>query len=407
PGPVLLDVPKDVAAAPAEPAMARAFRVPAGLERSPDESALEEAAALLRQAQRPVLLAGGGVVRARATAALLEIAGVLRAPVTTTLMALGVVPTDHELFLGMPGMHGTRCANTALHEADVVFAVGARFDDRVTGRADRFSPRSKRIHLDVDASEHGKIVRADLCLHGKAAAALTRLTRNLAGHVPRTAAWLAKLGALPRSAPMVGAGNGLDPRAVFDAVNELAPPGTLFVSDVGQHQMWAAQNLRLEEPGQFVTSGGLGAMGFGVPAALGARLAAPQRPVVAIVGDGGFQMTCHELSTMARYGVQVVVLVLDNQCLGMVRQWQQLFHGRRYSEVDLSDNPDFAALARSLGAHGETVDSAPRLREAFALALQRPGPTVLHVPVHREGNVFPIVPPGQPANVMLDREDQP
>lgn len=369
---------------------------------------LSEAARLLAVSNRPVLYVGGGAARSGAAPYLRELSRRLRIPVTTTLMALGVFPTDDELYLGMPGMHGSRRANCALSEADVLLAVGARFDDRVTGKASGFAPNSRKIHIDIDAAEMGKVCHADVQLVGDAREVLSELLRELAHHgQPDTTCWLDELRKQSRRPPVMGEfpGASVSPRAVFDALNELLPRDALVVTDVGQHQMWAAQLLRFSTPGQFITSGGLGAMGFGVPAALGAKLACPERTVVAVVGDGGFQMTCHELSTMARYNVPAIVIVLDNQCLGMVRQWQQLFHGERYSEVDLSDNPDFAALSRALGIAAESVQQEEQLRPALQRALRLGAPCVVHVRIHRTQNVFPIVPPGQPSSVMLENEE--
>jgi acetolactate synthase-1/2/3 large subunit len=406
PGPVLLDIPKDVSAARLSEFPDDTSALPSP-EVKADLVGLSEAARLLTAAKRPVLYVGGGTARSGAAPLVRELARRLQIPVTTTLMALGVFPTDDELFLGMPGMHGSRRANCALSEADVLLAVGARFDDRVTGNAARFSPQSRRIHLDIDAAEMGKLCRADLQLVGDARALLSTLLRELDRHgKPETAGWLARLREQPRQPPVMGElpGASVSPRALFDTLNDLLPRDALIVTDVGQHQMWAAQLLRFSTPGQFITSGGLGAMGFGVPAAMGAKLACPERTVVAIVGDGGFQMTCHELSTMARYNVPAVVIVLDNQCLGMVRQWQQLFHGGRYSEVDLSDNPDFAALSRALGVAAESVQEEAQLRPALQRALHKGAPCVVHVKVRRTQNVFPIVPPGEPATVMLESE---
>lgn len=402
PGPVLVDLPKDVALAPVPDGSCRHVPASEGLP-APLSGDLEAARRLLAGARRPVLYAGGGVVHAEAWKALRHLARRCHIPVTTTLMALGTYPTDDPLFLGMPGMHGTRRANLALRDADLLIAVGARFDDRVTGRAAGFSPHSVRIHLDVDPAEAGKICRADLRLVGDARTGLEALAE--VARAPDSEAWLRALGEHPRVPPLQGVppGSLVNPAHVFEVMNRLLTDDTVVVTDVGQHQMWAAQCLRRRLPRTFLTSGGLGAMGFGVPGALGAALACAERPVVAVVGDGGFQMTAQELSTMKRCGVAAVVMILDNRCLGMVRQWQELFHGERLSQVDLSDNPDFVKLAESMGVPGLRVSDDAGLEPALAMALGTGGPFLLHVEVHARANVFPIVPPGEPAHVMWER----
>jgi len=407
PGPVLLDLPKDVAAAATE---ARLFVTPLKHEAAArvDEQGVELAAKLLADSSRPVIYAGGGAVRSGCAELIRRFAADAGVPVTTTLMALGVMHSDDPRFIGMPGMHGTRRANFALGECDVLLAIGARFDDRVTGNARRFSPRSKRIVIDADASEFGKICRADVPLHGDAGTILAALAERVAreSHANRTA-WYAALQAQSDRPPISGVppGTGMHPAEIFAAVNAALPDTALVATDVGQHQMWAAQLLRHRRPGRFITSGGMGTMGFGLPAAMGAKIASPDAPVLAVVGDGGFQMTAHELSTLARYQVGVVVLLIDNQCLGMVRQWQQLFHERRYSEVDLSDNPDFVAMAAAMGVHGAVAADARSLSSELENALEANRPYLIHVPIYRELNVFPIVPPGQPATTMLDCEE--
>lgn len=403
PGPVLVDLPKDLGAAQAP---LEAHDLPScGPEALPalDDGLLAEAAGLIAASRRPVLYVGGGASRAGAAGLVRLFARELGIPVTTTLMALGTFPTDDPLFLGMPGMHGTKRANLALRDADLLVAVGARFDDRVTGKASGFSPRSKRIHVDIDPCEMGKTCRADLRLVGNAREALMRLRRFVA-HRPDTHAWLDTLAAYPRVPPAQGVppGSRVRPPELFAALAACLPEDALLVTDVGQHQMWTAQFARFSRPGTLLTSGGLGAMGFGLPAALGAKLACPEKTVVAVVGDGGFQMTAQELSTMRRYGAAVAILLLDNKALGMVRQWQDLFHGARRSEIDLSDNPDFVRLAMACGVPGARVDRAGALPRVLARALAEPGPFLVHVALSARENVFPIVPPGVPAHEMLE-----
>lgn len=403
PGPVLVDLPKDLGAAQAE-RQTHDLPFPGGEAAPPvDEALLSRAAELVADARRPVLYVGGGAARSGAAGLVRLLAREKRIPVTTTLMALGTFPTDDPLFLGMPGMHGTRRANLALRDADLLLAVGARFDDRVTGKASGFSPGSRRIQIDVDPAEMGKTCRADVRLVGDAREILLRL-RRAAARGPDTRDWLDALAAHPRVPPPQGVppGSRVRPPELFAALSACLPEDALIVTDVGQHQMWTAQFARFSRPGALVTSGGLGAMGFGLPAALGAKLACPERAVVAVVGDGGFQMTAQELSTMRRYGVGVAILLLDNRALGMVRQWQDLFHGERRSEIDLSDNPDFVRLAMACGVPGTRVDRAEALPRALGRAFAEPGPFLVHVELSPRENVFPIVPPGVPAHEMLE-----
>lgn len=406
PGPVLLDVPKDVSAA-----MTQARPLPPTEGREAEPEVLPDvgaAVAMLSGAERPVLYVGGGSVRSGCTDLVRRLSADARIPVTTTLMALGTMHPDAPMFLGMPGMHGTRRANHALGTCDVLLAVGARFDDRVTGNARRFSPNSKRIVIDTDAGEFGKVCRADVRLHGDAAAVLRSLASGLAERKQSTrASWHTELLGHSASPPIAGVfpKASMRPEDIFGAINDVLPYDALVATDVGQHQMWAAQLLRHRRPGAFITSGGMGTMGYGLPAAIGAKLACPNVSVLVVVGDGGFQMTAHELSTLARYDIGVVVLIIDNQCLGMVRQWQQLFHGRRYSEVDLSDNPDFVAMAAAMGVNGAVAADAATLSAELTKGIEANRPYLIHVPIYRELNVFPIVPPGQPATTMLDSEE--
>ncbi|MCK6438782.1 MAG: biosynthetic-type acetolactate synthase large subunit [Planctomycetes bacterium] len=404
PGPVLVDLPKDLTAGPAEGL--KPFDGPHPLELEPkrtlDLSELEAALELFSSCSRPVLYVGGGAARSGAAPYVRELARRFKVPVTTTLMALGVYPTDDSLFLGMPGMHGSQRANFAFRDADLVIGVGVRFDDRVTGKASAFSPRSRRIHVDVDPCEMGKTCRVDARLVGDAKDVLRAFLDGVKA-APDTTEWRGQLDTWERFPPMMGVfpEASVQPKLVFDTLNELLPHDALIATDVGQHQMWSAQYLNFHTPGQFLTSGGLGAMGFGVPAALGAKMACPERTVVSVVGDGGFQMTAQELSTMARYGVGGVVVLMDNQCLGMVRQWQELFHKERYSEVDLSDNPDFVKLCEALGVRAVKVSRDEDLKPALKQALADGGPFVVHVEIYASQNVYPIVPPGAPAHEMM------
>ncbi len=405
-GPVLLDLPKDIAAQQTD-VQPLNYLPDRTVRASVDSHLIRDVAYMLRNAKRPVMYVGGGANTPECSALVRELAARTGIPVSTTLMALGVVESGYPMFLGMPGMHGTRRANTALAECDVMLVIGARFDDRVTGNASRFSKHSKRIVIETDKAEFDKICRADVRLKGDTVVQLRALLAEFAEPI-ELEDWNKQLAKQAARPPISGVSvdAAIRPEEIFDALNKALPSGSCVCTDVGQHQMWAAQLLKHNRPRGFLTSGGLGTMGFGLPAAMGAKFALPDSPVVAIVGDGGFQMTAQELSTLRRYGCAVIVLVIDNQCLGMVRQWQQLFHGRRYSEIDLRDNPDFVALSKAMGVDASMADSADSLADAIGAALGSKQPTLIHVPIYREQNVFPIVPPGESATTMMDSEKE-
>jgi len=400
PGPVLIDFPKDLLSKeiefPDEPITARTdFRYP--YQGSEDE--LKEACRLLSEAKRPVLYVGGGAKGAFEE--IRDISKKLNVPVTSTLMALGTMEDDDPLFMGMPGMHGTERANMALYESDVILAIGTRFDDRVTGDIKQFSPNSTKIQIDNDIYELGKLTPVAVRLAGDAQIVLQELKKHL---TPSTHdKWQTHLNDYTDYPPVEGAypDSKVSPEKFFKVLRSALPKDAHVVTDVGQHQMWCAQYLSYYFPGSFITSGGLGTMGFGVPAALGARMGSGDRMVVGIVGDGGFQMTCQELSTIARYNIPVKLIILDNACLGMVRQWQELFHGQRYSEVDLSDNPDFVKLSECYRIPAKRMDKNENLEDELQQFLFSEGPSLLHVLITEHQNVYPIVPPGAAPHKMM------
>ncbi len=363
---MLVDIPRDVQLAPVSLN---------GLGPSPrpqdrwDVKAATAAAELIGQTGRPVLYVGGGVVNGGATAELLALAESARIPVVTTLMAKGAFPEDHELFVGWPGMHGTVYANLALNLADVVIAVGARFDDRVTGRLDAFAAKAKVVHLDIDPREIGKLRRVDVAVPGALAPALAHITHVLGGGRD-TSAWLAEIDAWRDQHPLAYDAEAptLKPQAVLERVDEhLRDLDPVYTTGVGQHQMWAMQYLRCRKPRSFITSGGHGTMGFGLPAAIGARAARPDAPVICVDGDGSFQMTLQELATAVSEQLPVTVVILNNQTLGMVDQWQTTFYAGRRSQVDVTGGHiDFATIARGFGADGVTVYSLGRARRGVA-----------------------------------------
>jgi acetolactate synthase-1/2/3 large subunit len=407
PGPVLVDIPKDVLQSPMTwgswpPAMELpGYRVPEG----PDRDRIREAALLLRQARRPVLYVGGGVIKAGAHAELLSLAELARAPVTTTLMARGAFPDPHPLALGMPGMHGCYTAVAALQEADLLVALGARFDDRVTGRLADFAPRARVVHADIDPAEIGKNRRPDVPIIGDVRATLAALTEALAAVIaedgpPDTAPWLACVDDWKQRFPLrytQDAGGPLKPQHVVERLSALTRGDAVVVAGVGQHQMHAAQHFSFTRPRSWINSGGLGTMGFAVPAAMGAQVGRPGELVVAIDGDGCFQMTAQELATCAIEHLPIKVLIFNNGFLGMVRQWQELFYEERYSEVELGTViPDYVKLAEAYGCLGLRCERAGDVDAVLDKALAADVPTVVDFRVHDREGVFPMVPAGRP-----------
>jgi acetolactate synthase-1/2/3 large subunit len=415
PGPVLIDLPKDVQMATIDRAEAlpesRPTYAPAQDSLSPDALfALDQAAALLDRAERPVLIAGHGVVMAGAKDELMALALASGAPVGTTLLGLGAFPEDHPQALGMVGMHGTVQANLAMHHADLVVGVGMRFDDRVVGRPKDFAPGARIVHIDVDPKAFGRVVRADVPVLADAQAALRALGARCQ-HRPR-AMWWGRLREWAEQHAACGLVQDGPPEEspttpeVIKALRRVVGGSACLVSDIGQHQMMVALHHGFDRPGQVFTSGGLGTMGYALPAAMGVKSANPGRAVWAVVGDGGFQMSSPELSTLVAAGLAVKVLVVNNQCLGMVRQWQELFYDNVYSH-SLLPQPDFAALARAHGCWATCVRRRDELETALREASLHPGPAVVDVRVPVEETVFPMVPAGAiPGDVRcLDEVD--
>jgi len=363
-----------------------------------DPASVAASADAINAAARPLLLAGAGVIRSGASAQLRRLAEKANIPVTTTLLGLGNIDEQSPLALQMLGMHGTATANYAVQECDCLICVGARFDDRVTGPVETFAPHARIVHIDIDPTEIGKSVPTDVAVVGDAKKVLTRLLPLVRPAVRR--AWLKKIRDWRKAHPLKYKTTGrIKPQEVICRLGELTDHDAIVVTGVGQHQMWTAQHYGWRRPGQIITSGGLGTMGFGVPAAIGAAIGNPRRTVLDIDGDGSFSMTMVELRTAARYGVPVRFIVLNNGYLGMIRQWQELFFGRRYSSVD-NLNPSFAEVARALGAHGLTVSRRSELDGALREALACDGPVVVDVHVEPEENVFPMVATGKALHEM-------
>jgi acetolactate synthase-1/2/3 large subunit len=404
PGPVLVDIPSDILKAAVPRMDFFAARPIATAPERPDDQALDAALALLRGAERPVVIAGGGVRSANAVHLFREFTAMFDLPHTATINGLGSASPGDPNFLGMLGMHGWKAANLAVNSADVIFALGMRFDDRVTGKPDRFARNARIVHADVDASEFGKIIPVSVALRGDLRTTLTALVRRAAREErPHFTGWTAEAKAFGGPLPADRAPHGeLSATDALDAFFAVAPADVIVATDVGQHQMWAAQRQRATHPRNFVTSAGLGSMGFGLPAAIGAQMANPQRTVVAICGDGGFQMSIAELATLRRFNLPVKILLIDNQRLGMVRQWQELFYDRRYSHTDLSDNPDFVGVARAYGIRAESVQDPGELRDALERFFRSKEPSLLHCACFPAENVWPLIPPGATVHDAMD-----
>lgn len=399
PGPVLVDLPRDVTAATAPyeepgPVKLRGYRPP----REGNPAQVKKAVALMVQAERPVIYAGGGVISSGASEELRRLAETLMAPVTTTLMGLGGFPGDHPLWLGMLGMHGTKYANYAVSNCDLLIAIGARFDDRVTGKVETFAPEAKIIHIDIDAAEIGKNVVADVPIVGDVKLVLRQILEILEA-CPKPA-WLEKVARWKKEYPLEYKENGLKPQAVVRAIYEVTEGKARIATEVGQNQMWTAQYYTFTRPRTFISSGGLGTMGFGFPAAIGVQVACPDEIVFDIAGDGSIQMNIQELATAVNYELPVNVAILNNGYLGMVRQWQELFYNRRYAYTELL-NPDFVRLAEAYGAEGILVQKPAEIKPALEQAIASPKPVFIDFRVDREENVMPMVPPGEPIHKML------
>ena len=410
PGPVLIDLPKDVQNADASHLPAH---VPATVDAVPaaSDAALHAALAQLALAQKPIIYAGGGIALGEAVEAFRAFVDATQIPTVLTLKALGALPHAHPLNMGMLGMHGNRASNLAVHESDLLFVVGARFDDRATGKLAEFAPNARVVHLDIDACEIGKLRTADAPVQGDLSISLERMMAASAAHlhgrhgVVRRAWRDACLQAKQQCAPRYDApGDTVYAPALLRRLSELAPEA-IVTCDVGQHQMWVAQHWRFDHPRNHLTSGALGAMGFGLPAAIGAQMVKPDAQVICVSGDGSFLMNVQELATVARYRLPVKIVLLDNQALGMVRQWQELFFERRYSEVDLSDNPDFCALALAFGLQAMKVDRADDVEAALQALMAAPGPMLLHVAIDQTANVWPLVPPNRNNTEMMDADE--
>ncbi len=400
PGPVLIDIPRDVSGTkteykePGEINMQGYKLVPDG-----DPQQVMMAAAAIAKSERPLIYAGGGVIISGAHEELLQLAEMLVAPVCTTLMGLGSFPEIHPLSLGMLGMHGTKYANFAVCECDLLIAVGARFDDRVTGKLETFAPEAKIIHIDIDPAEIGKNVRVDIPVAGDVKKVLGQMIDILQPRLGE--AWREKILAWKKEYPLSYCEkSGLKPQSIIREIYNQTKGEARITTEVGQHQMWAAQYYTFTKPRSFISSGGLGTMGYGFPAAIGVQVGCPDELVFDIAGDGSIQMNIQELCTAVNYELPVNVAILNNGYLGMVRQWQELFFNRRYSHSELI-NPNFVKLAEAYGAEGIRVTKQAEVAPAIEQAIKSSKPVMLEFVVDREENVLPMVPPGESLNRML------
>lgn len=397
PGPVLIDFPKDVQLA-AVPPQSPLFAVEEPQALNPSE--LTAARTLIAAAERPVLYVGGGVGMANAEQQLRDFAAVTGMPAVTTLKGIGALDPDSPVYLGMLGMHGTKAANYAVQQCDLLLVVGARFDDRVTGKLEEFAPEAKVIHLDVDAAEFGKRRAAEVGITTDLKQVLPRLAMTL-----DIAPWREHCAAMAREYAFRydHPGQAIYAPALLKQLSARLPDTSVVACDVGQHQMWVAQHMRFTSPRNHLSSAGLGTMGFGLPAAIGAKMSRPEDEVVLVSGDGSFMMNVQELGTIRRAQLKVKMVLLDNQRLGMVRQWQELFFDGRYSETILSDNPDFVALAAAFGIPGETITCKEQIAGALDRLLASESAYLLHVAISEEENVWPLVPPGVANHKMMEQ----
>lgn len=411
PGPVLIDLPKDVQIAQAEfkyPETVEIRGYKPTLEGHPKQ--VEKALSMLLSARKPVVYVGGGVISGNAAGELTELANRLEIPVTTTLMGLGSFPEDNPLSLGLLGMHGTYYANMAVTNCDLLIAVGARFDDRVTGKIATFAPDAKIIHVDVDPTSIKKNVRVDLPIVGDVNDVLAKMLKALKGREAEikaskkgTAPWLKEIAGWKKKHPISykQTSTVIKPQYVIQKLRELSEPDAIVATDVGQHQMWTAQFFQFNKPRTLLSSGGLGTMGYGLPAGMGAQAAFPKRQVIVVCGDGGFQMNMQEIATLVQNRLPVKIVILNNNFLGMVRQWQELFFDKRYSQTCMELPIDFIKLAEAFGAKGLQATKPDEVEEVIRAGFAHPGPVLMEFKIAREEKVLPMVPAGASLNEMV------
>lgn len=404
PGPVLIDIPKDVAAFEGEFRYDHEISLP-GYQpvKEPNYLQIRKLVEAVSSAKKPVILAGAGVLHGKASEDLKNYVEQQQIPVAHTLLGLGGFPADHPLFLGMAGMHGTYTANMALYHCDLLISIGARFDDRVTGNLQHFAKSAKVAHIDIDPAEIGKIIETQIPVVGDSKIVLQELLKQN-GKQGQTEEWKQQLSEWKEEYPLWYTDNreeGLKPQKLIEYIHQFTNGEAIVATDVGQHQMWAAQFYPFRKADQWVTSGGLGTMGFGLPAAIGAQLADRNATVIAILGDGGFQMTLQELDVIRQLNLPVKVVILNNECLGMVRQWQEIFYEERYSESKFSAQPDFVKLSEAYGIKGVRISSEEEAEEELKKALSSKEPAVIDVRVAKSEKVFPMIAPGKGLHEMV------
>ncbi len=408
-GPVLIDLPKDIQNSEID------FDYPEIDIRSYNPTKkghplqIKKAAKALMESERPVIYVGGGIISSEASAEVEELAKSTMTPVTTTLMAKGCFNEEHPLSLGMLGMHGTKAANYSITESDLVLAIGARFDDRVTGEIEGFAPNAKIIHIDIDPAEIGKNVEVDIPIVGDAKNVLNKLINKIKDYKieKKETEWHKKIKRWKNQYPLTYDQNGdrIKPQFVVEKIDENTPDNTIIATEVGQCQMWGAQFYDFKEPRTFITSGGLGTMGYGLPASIGAQIGKPSRTVWNIAGDGSIQMNIQEIATAVQYDLPINVAILNNNYLGMVRQWQELFFDKRYSETNLRKNPDFVKIAEAYGAEGKVVEKQSEVEETIIEATKSKKPYIIDFRVEKEENVLPMVPAGASLSEVIGKED--
>ncbi len=401
-GPVLIDLPVDITIEKCEEVIPTTVDLPGYKPKYEGNiRQIKIAADVINSAKQPVVYTGGGIITSESSGELLELAEKGNLPVTTTLMGLGGFPEDHHLSLGMLGMHGTVYANFAVTECDVLIAIGSRFDDRVTGKIDEFAPHAKIVHIDIDPASISKNIQVDIPVVGDAKNILQELNKQI--HFAERKEWFDKIKQWKKKNPLTynKSEDVIKPQYVIEQICEAAKGNAIITTEVGQNQMWAAQYFTYTKPRTFISSGGMGTMGYGFPAAIGAQLGRPDNIVVDIAGDGSIQMNIQELSTVARLNIPVKIAILNNGCLGMVRQWQELFYNKRYSGINLNGNPDFVKLAEAYGAAGFLVEKKDDVRPTIEKAFSIKGPVIMDFRVDPNENVFPMVPAGQAIHRMI------
>ena len=409
PGPVLIDLPKDITLARHAFSYPETINIPSYKPTTKGNlKQIKVALELIEKSSAPVILAGGGIITSGASAELRDFVAKTRIPVSTTLLGLGCYPYNDELSLKMPGMHGTAFANFSIHDADVLIAIGMRFDDRITGKLETFAPKAKIIHIDIDPAEIGKCIPVTVPIVGDAKTVLTDMLEQLKEFpiTPKTE-WLSTIAKLKLTYPLLVRPDNehISPQFAMDLISQMTRGEAIVTTEVGTHQMWAAQYLNHIHPRNFISSGGLGTMGFGFPAAMGAQVANPNKLVLAIAGDGSIQMNIQELSTVANYNLPVKILIFNNRYLGMVRQWQEIFYNKRYSHVDLEGKqPDFVKVADAYGILGLRASKPGELKSILEKAFSHNGPVVVDIVINREENVYPMVPAGGILNKMIFEE---